>query len=547
MYRTLIVDDEPLMRQYLNNTISQLDPEFHVTGIACDGLEAMDLLRRQSFDLIITDIKMPEMDGLALTKYIFETDRKSRIVIISGYNEFEYARLAIRYNVSEYLLKPLSDQALSETLLKVRESLSASASGSSTSISRHDYTEDSDKEITSSLLHALVLNDKDQIQLLYNQVTSRNLVFMGSYASVLLICLDELHLLLQEKEPMEYSTVFLTFHQCCERYCKESTNTAFVDPENTLVILLSSDTEKELDLQAEAVYHEFCRAFWPHEAVKLNASFGYHATDILHLAESYHAARESLALTLEGVTSPIRSNYYISQHNFITKLNMICDSIAMDFISQNTDKLISDLHLYLTLFQTSVNTAVLLRYGTYLIRFLVKQCNIKSEILQAAFLELTRGADDFIASGAFDNNKIHSLFYRLIRILDNKESFVLIPETTNVVEQAKEYICLHYKEQISLAMVADTLGVTPSYLSDLFHKNIGEPYTKFLTRIRMEQALLLLRSNPNEKIYRIAEQTGFVSPKHFNAVFKKYYGFTPTEYVTQPEHAFGKVSRLPSI
>ena len=58
MYRTLIVDDEPLMRQYLNNTISQLDPEFHVTGIACDGLEAMDLLRRQSFDLIITDIRI---------------------------------------------------------------------------------------------------------------------------------------------------------------------------------------------------------------------------------------------------------------------------------------------------------------------------------------------------------------------------------------------------------------------------------------------------------------------------------------------------------
>ena len=73
-------------------------------------------------------------------------------------------------------------------------------------------------------------------------------------------------------------------------------------------------------------------------------------------------------------------------------------------------------------------------------------------------------------------------------------------------------------------------GINSSYLSDLFHKTLKEPYTKYLLRIRMEQAARLLRQNPNIRVYTVAEQTGFVSVKHFNTVFKKYYGVTPKEF-----------------
>jgi YesN/AraC family two-component response regulator len=123
-----------------------------------------------------------------------------------------------------------------------------------------------------------------------------------------------------------------------------------------------------------------------------------------------------------------------------------------------------------------------------------------------------------------------------LKALDHNEIFKIVPETTKIVESAKEFICTHYNEQISLAQTADYLSVNPSYLSDLFHKNIGEPYTKFLTRVRMEQAILLLKSNPNEKIYKVAERTGFVSAKHFNSVFKKFYGLTPTEFIYKNMH-----------
>ncbi len=149
---------------------------------------------------------------------------------------------------------------------------------------------------------------------------------------------------------------------------------------------------------------------------------------------------------------------------------------------------------------------------------------------------LIRFIDKNLPANHFDRESIHSLYQQVLKVLAYGDFILPLQETTKMVESAKEFICTHYRESISLAIVADTLNVNPSYLSDLFHKSMGEPYTKFLTRIRMEQALLLLKSNPNEKIYSIAEKTGFVSAKHFNSAFKKFYGCTPTEYICNNLH-----------
>jgi YesN/AraC family two-component response regulator len=185
------------------------------------------------------------------------------------------------------------------------------------------------------------------------------------------------------------------------------------------------------------------------------------------------------------------------------------------------------------LFEKNISIATVLQFGTYLIRHLSKKCNIKVDNTISAFTELTNNIDQWFGTKKLDKERTHEILLRALKTLDHDEVFTIIPETTKIVESAKEFICTHYHEPISLALVADYLKVNPSYLSDLFHKNMGEPYTKFVTSIRMEQAILLLKSNPNEKIYKIAEKTGFVSAKHFNAVFKKFYRITPTEFISK--------------
>lgn len=531
MYHTLIVDDEPLMRKYLGDNLSKICGYFQVTGIASDGLEAVELIQNQHFDLVITDIRMPEMDGINLAKYIFDAGLKTKVAIISGYNEFEYARLAIKYNVSDYLLKPLNDSQVRETLLKIKAEMDKDVLRDHMQ-SPILYQNASVMELKTSLLSAIIYKENPLIQNLFTLVEKHNISFTDKFYTLLLISIDDLYLLLKEKTFSDNTSYSLKLYQHCRSYCLQNNLTAIKDDYGNSIILLTDDSEEKFTDIVTKLYSSIQQE-WPYKQIKLIASYGNIVKDMLNLATSYEKATQSLALILKNETSPISSSYYISQSQFIQKLNTICDSLAYNYIAKNWDKARSDLLLYVRLFSVPITIAQFLRFGTHLIRFLSRRCNIKSDRMISAFQELTDHIDEWINSQYQDTDSAHAILLRVYKALDQEDSFRIIPETTLITESAKEYICTHYQEQISLSQVAEYLNVTPSYLSDLFHKNIGEPYTKFITRIRMEQATLLLKSNPNEKIYKIANKTGFVSAKHFNSVFKKYYGVTPTEYITQ--------------
>lgn len=530
MYRTLIVDDEQLMRQYLSSNLSELCPDFCVTGNACDGLEAVELLNRQEFDLVITDIKMPEMDGLNLSKYICDSFPSTKVIIISGYNEFEYARLAIRYGVSDYLLKPLSDDAVIETLSKVKSELEQDNAAFEIAATQEEYSGYGEQALRSALFAALLTENNPRIQQLYGIMAERGLSLLKRYSCILLLCLDELSLLLQEKKVLENTSYRLELNQQCESYCKRH-EISFTFLEDYALLLLSADQEETLPSLAEHIFQDIHEQFIRREKLKLLASYGSTVTDMADLPVSYTAAVKSLSLTLLPLASPVSSCYTQNQSKFIYELNVILNALCSDFIAKNSSKLHSDLYQYVGLLHDTFHIAAILRFGTLLIRYIVKRCNIKSDYLILAFQKLTSAIDQNIGTKAFDEKEIHTLFLKTLNVLDHEHLLTLLPEPENIIKSAREYICSHYQEQISLALVAEILNVTPSYFSDLFHKSTGEPYTKFLTRIRMEQALLLLKSNPEGKIYKIAEKTGFVSVKHFNHVFKKFYGFTPTQYL----------------
>jgi two-component system response regulator YesN len=102
-----------------------------------------------------------------------------------------------------------------------------------------------------------------------------------------------------------------------------------------------------------------------------------------------------------------------------------------------------------------------------------------------------------------------------------------------LTQKVQEYLHVHFRESVSLSIVADAFGVTPAYLSALFHKEVGQSYSKYLMRLRMEYAAVKLKSEPYIKMYDVAKQAGFVSPKHFISAFRKFFGKTPKEYKEQ--------------
>ncbi len=130
MYHVLVVDDEPLMRTYLSRCIPKFCSDFDVPAVSGDGIDAVRKLGELNFDVLITDIKMPGMDGLELTQYCRKHYPNMAVVIISGYTDFEYARKAIQYQVMDYLVKPLIDSQLIAVLGEISSRLSDSCGNS---------------------------------------------------------------------------------------------------------------------------------------------------------------------------------------------------------------------------------------------------------------------------------------------------------------------------------------------------------------------------------------------------------------------------------
>lgn len=116
MFKALIVDDEPLMREYLGNNLNEINKQWLCEDTAADGVYAIQFLQNKTYDAVITDIKMPAIDGIELSKYLYLNHPNIPVIIISGYDEFEYARAAVKLNVFDYLLKPLRDEELSAAL-----------------------------------------------------------------------------------------------------------------------------------------------------------------------------------------------------------------------------------------------------------------------------------------------------------------------------------------------------------------------------------------------------------------------------------------------
>lgn len=125
IYRVVVAEDEPLILKNLVKKITNLNIGFQVVGTAEDGKAAMDIVRSYSPDVLVADIRMPVMDGLELLKIVSSKHPNIKKIVVSGYNDFKYAQQALKYEVADYLLKPLKENELLEAFSRIRISLDA--------------------------------------------------------------------------------------------------------------------------------------------------------------------------------------------------------------------------------------------------------------------------------------------------------------------------------------------------------------------------------------------------------------------------------------
>lgn len=527
MYNVLVADDEKLMRTYLANRIPEFTGKFQVTGIAKDGLEAMELLKKQRYDLVITDIQMPEADGLCLARYISENYKNVIVIIISGYNDFEYARKAIKYRVSDYLLKPLVDETLTELLEEIAERLGQREH------SQFLLSEDqsSEEEMKKQLLSAILEENTNWIYEGFRKLEEHRISLMSSCACMVRFSIDELNIILKKSTPFDVTTDHLRLNQICLAVCERYKFVSLYDTRGITWTLTSADSERQLQTVLEKLCGEISEKAAEQNLPRITAVCGKTVADFMELTRSMQSIQEILPAALVDDRYPLLQGQAGKWSEFIADVHRVSENVFADYLTQSMDQLFVDIKKFCGLFQNDRSFKVILRCSSYLIQYISERANVNPSYIHKAYEELTRQVDTYLPMGQPQESAMVQIVISAVRALTALEPKMSPHETSQIVTTAQKYILSHYQENISLSDVAGYVGVSSSYLSDLFHRKLEEPYSKYLLRIRMEQAARILRENPETRIYKVAEQTGFVSVKHFNTVFKKYYGTTPTNFV----------------
>lgn len=513
MYHTMIVDDEPLMRTYLTQSIPAFSTLFDVSAVAKDGLEAVELLKEIPVDVVITDIKMPEMDGLSLAKHIHENYPGITVIIISGFSDFEYAQKAIRYNVKDYLLKPLVDK----TLIDLLDTLAARFERErGTARFRMTGTGAKRDPLRHRLLCAFLEGDAERAYRLYAEQQKTGAAFMRPFA-----CIAKFQYLYSASAPSA-----LTLHLLLDELCPSFGWIALCEKDGSVCLLADAHSEMELESELERLYHTLLREGAKSIHEPIDCRCGKIVTDPFQLSASCDSLKETLLLPLANAQAPF---FYsrISQHRHtLNNIEKSRDQLVRDLLESAQGHWYADLKSLCLAFDVPLTGECLWRCAAYILAALPAGDAYPGDGRQRSLEGLAVPCKNAVRP--FSPDGFADALLAWLRLL-----FGQAPqdsELSPVILQAKEYIARNYQSNISLSDVAEHCSVSSSYLSDLFHKQLGISYLKYITGMRMEQAAKLLKSHPDMRIFEVAAQTGFLSDKHFISVFKKHYGVSPAMY-----------------
>ncbi len=498
-FRLLVVDDEAIMRKGIANFIDWDSLDCKVAGTADNGAAAIEFIKENPVDIVITDIKMPVADGLAVARYICENKPETKVILLTGYADFEYAKTAIKYNVSAFILKPTNKKELIEAI------------------------QDAQKQIITSKKHTSIAKEelaflKDQ--LLLEMTASPYLPAFGERLKSLGITLDHYYIAAFQFTPLgndmdSLKNIMISGKKnaYCYRYNNLMVAVYFLDGASECVPESILDNCREIGVIAQTLDSR-------------QASVGisqYHSG----AAEFSHGVSEAIyALTLNFYCEknialfsdmPELGDYGLTAENSLDLFHF--EDALRNWLFEDAE---TELHKIFNKFRTNfVNS--------------LDAKNICAQIYYICCRVLMKRGEN-APSGEYlakirDSADIFSLEQTLKELTGSTKQLLTGAANTQnrLAESAVKFIHEHLSDPLSLEMIADNLHVSSSHLSRTFKKSCKESLIEYVNRARIEKAKDYLLK-PDILAYEVADLVGYNDATYFSSIFKKYTGVSPTEY-----------------
>ncbi|MZQ81110.1 response regulator [Paenibacillus sp. 5J-6] len=515
MYKVMIVDDESVIRQGLQSFVDWKSLDCELVVMASNGMEAKEYLQSVQIDIVITDIKMPGMDGIELAKYMYENHSHTKVILLTAYADFAYAQSAIKYNVVDFLVKINPTEKIPEAVQKAKELIALQQKHLS--------------EIRDKFIKEVYDNMISHPEVIANKMKEHG-IFLDHY----LIAVFEINDLAEnhsETTSREYDSLVNQVRHFSNLAFKDSQHYTSIISRNQLVSIVSFANENESEYKQ--LIPNKCR-----EILKMVDNFMNFTVHVgislphispFELSEAFGEAKKALT---DGLYHDIAISFYHPN-----------DTTSLGLRSVQTHTYIDEIITYIQQ-ENAVEASLKLTklFDSY------KENNAPIEHIKAGGLLLCSMtfklfAEPQWADLSFVNNEskayaqiqncksIRDLFQMLSSFIQS--SIHILSSQGNhsnyLVREVNKCIREHFNKQINLQFIAEYVHVNSSYLSRLYKKETGEALMDTLNKYRIDMAKRMLK-NSTLKIFEVARGVGIEDPAYFTHVFTKYTGVSPRAF-----------------
>lgn len=529
-YTVLLVDDEEDVIQVILKKIDWEGLGFSVIGYAGNGVKALEMVEEFQPDVVVTDIKMPYMDGMELSQHIKNEFPATKILIFTGFDEFEYAKEAVHLEVEEYILKPVNSSELSQVFRKLKEKLDQEITEKRSIKVLQDYYMES-LPLLQTNFYTWLIEGKITERDLTKYLSDYQIEFTGPFLCCLVIHTSASRI----PEDMTPLLLATSVQKQAEEYLGQRWRAKCFAYLGNTVLLAQLNSENDISELTDEC-DRFCRYVRRMIGAVVTVGIGVVCRDILSLVRSYISAREAVSYrAIYGASRSINLREIVPRQingtgsdreaeiaKLFKKILLGSEEEVTEAAEQYLEKLASENS------SLQQHHIAVMELATAMYRFSVNNKIPEEELfgdmkkLYSRLLEMDpTGLKNWVVniSLAFRNKLVQER-------ISSVKTFVL---------RAEEYVRSHYgDEDLSLDTVCEELGVSNSYFSSTFKKETGKSFIAYLTDYRMDQAARLLVAT-SEKSYVIGKTVGYGDPNYFSYVFKRRFGVSPSKYRTEHE------------
>ena len=532
MYNLLIVDDEHLTVEWLRQTIKWDELGICVFDCAYNGEEALEIIKDNPIDILITDIKMPLMDGISLIKHSKALKPDMMVLVLSGFDEFEYAQKALRFGVHDYCIKPIENEKIVGIIKEMVEVLYKRQIEKLERLRMDKQIKESLPLLRKSLLKDLLIGDY-QREAMSNRMSILDMD-PHAYFEVMIIRINNLVKVIKDHDELEKAKIINTIMSISRlSFSKLGLNedAILTNNDEVVCVLAFSSAHRNMELSSK-VASTIQQSIEERLNITTTIAISRRNKSVYEIKRGYVEAHKAY---LKKVLS--KGNHIIKydelssgDKDFVYPMELekeLVDAVYNRNMELATTKLKDIFEVIVGQNYHAMKNVhrMMIELVTQINRLLY---DVENEVVNV----LGEGYDPIQDIHSLDTidalyEYVNTIITKTIVHLDSKQD-----RSDSNIKKAIKYMEKHYDRDISVEDVAQYIHLSNNYFSQLFKNETGQSYIEYLTNMRMDKAKKLLK-HKGLKILEVAQKVGYHDSKYFSQVFKKEVGMTPSEYRKQ--------------